>query len=158
MAARGSGAGQGNAVLAEQLARIEVVVAATSDQRLLAQHFRSKLEDLLNPGEQLGRQKSYRLNINLGTVVSPGLIAPDGKAQRFTVNLQSSYTLTQTAKSQVIDSGAAQRVGSYNNPPNAYFSTFVAEQDALKRLATALAKDYQMKLAAALVKPVTPAE
>lgn len=133
--------------LAQELAAMNIRVSSIPEQRLLAQHFRSSLEDLINPGLAYGSDRLYNLSISLGTIVSPGLIAPDGKAQRFIVNLRSSYVLTRVSDNKLVSKGEVQRVGSYNNLPNAYFSTFVAEQDTLKRLAAELAEEYRMRLA-----------
>lgn len=135
--------------LAADMAGIRVNISSLPEQRLLGQHFKSELEDLLNPGGASGHRQ-YELHVNLGTLVAPGLIAPDGKAQRFLVTLQSSYQLVRLSDNKRISKGTLQRVGSYNNLPNAYFSTYVADQDMLKRLAHALAAEYRLRLASAL--------
>lgn len=136
-----------------EMAQVSVEVSSNQNKRLLTQHFRITLEDLINPGEQLATQKAYALRINLGSIASPGFIAPDGKAQRFLVNLRSSYSLVRLADGAVIENGQLNRTSSYSNLPNSYFSTYAAEQDTLKRLAGELAEQYRMKLASLLTSP-----
>lgn len=142
------------AVLME-MAAVGVEVSTAHNQRLIGQEFRIALEDLLNPGELVAAQQRYRLRISLNPVTSPGFIAPDGKAQRFLIALRSSFELIDLQTATVIQRGDLFRNSSYSNLPNSYFSTYVAEQDTLKRMAEQLAEEYRMKLASVLTNPPT---
>ena len=140
--------------LSTELASVRVeVTTSRHDQRLLAQQFRTRLEDLLDPGQLIGGEKQYVLYVNLSPIITPSFIAPDGKAQRFIVNLMSSYQLVRPADNKTIEQGALNRNSSYSNLPNSYFSTYIAEQDTTKRLAEELAEEYRMRLASLITSP-----
>ncbi len=142
-------AGQKNAVA---LPQVSVQVHAGGDLRILAGEFTSRLEDLLGQAPQ--RPDRVKLIVSLTHSTSAGLIAPDGKAQRYTMTLQSSYTLVPEGKMDAIDVGSIARSGSYLNRPNVYFSTFVSEQDTIKRLSRELAEEYHLLLVSRLGSPV----
>ncbi len=130
------------------LPHVTVKVNASQDTKVPAQDFSNHLEDLLMQSER--RNEEYILTVSLSNSISQGLVAPDGKAQRYTMNLTSTYTLERVVDNKVIDSGMVARSGSYNNRPNVYFSTFVADQDTAKRLGIELAEEYHLLLASRL--------
>lgn len=153
MASKKTDAMIGNHALRHAMASVRIHANTTNDLNLTGQHFRIELEDLINPGERLSDEIKYQLNVNLTRQTIPGFVAPDGKAQRFLVDLRSEFELIDLASGRVIERGKLKRSSSYSNRPNAYFSTYVAEQDTLKRLAGELAEEYRMKLASLLKAP-----
>jgi len=142
-----------NAVLAHELASIDIQTSTAGNQRLLKQRFQAALEDLINPGELTRNDHRYVLQVNLVHAIAPGFINPDGTAQRFLIELRSNFVLTRLADNKIIERGILRRSSSYSNLPNSFFSTYVAEQDTLKRLAEQLAEEYRLKLASLLARP-----
>lgn len=142
-----------NAIISHELASVDIQTHIAGNQRLLKQRFQTKLEDLINPGELTRNDHRYLLQVNLIHTVSPGFINPDGTAQRLLIDLRSNFTLTRKADNKVIERGTLRRSSSYSNPPNSFFSTYVAEQDTLKRLAEQLAEEYRLKLSSVLTRP-----
>ncbi len=141
------------------MASVRVEAASTDTQRLLGQNFRIALEDLIDPSGGASTGSAYVLQVSLEPYIQPGLIAPDGKAQRFLVSLNSSYVLKRLSDGAVLDNGRLNRSSSYSNLPNSYFSTYIAEQDTIKRMSKELAEQYRMKLASILASlPSEPGE
>lgn len=134
------------------LARVTIQAKSPESMRMIGQQFRIDLEDLINPSGSEAA-KEYILDVSLAPIVQPGFITPDGKAQRFLVFLQSSYTLTRLSDGKLLESGNMRRNSSYSNLPNSYYSTYIAEQDTIKRLSKELAEQYRMKLASVLSSP-----
>lgn len=116
----------------------------------VGREFTTTLEDLLNPGGVHKTPARYRLRVALVPTSFPAIVAPDGSTLRYNISIDSTYTLTDLASGKTVKSGSVRRTGSFNNVPNAYFSTYVSEQDAMKRLGVALAEDYRMRLAGVL--------
>ena len=143
----------GGQALSGERASVDIQAQTRRDGRALGQLFRVTLEDLINPGQKRANNQTYQLRVSLSPIVSPGFVAPDGKAQRFIVNLQSGYELRRIADNELIEHGTLSRSSSYSNLPNSYFSTFVAEQDTLKRLTQQLAEEYRFKLASLISNP-----
>lgn len=138
--------------LPEVLSAVQVTVSSPENLRTLSQQFRIDLEDLINPAGS-DRQKAYLLEVWLNPYIQPGLITPDGKAQRYLVSFNSSYTLSRFSDGKILENGNVTRNSSYSNLPNSYYSTYIAEQDTLKRLSKELAEQYRMKLASVLSAP-----
>lgn len=146
-----------NDAMPSALAHVAIVADTPADKRLIGEEFRIRLEDLIRPGQSL-QTADYTLTVSLNPITSPGLIAPDGKAQRYLVSLNSTYRLNNS-DGRMIEQGNLSRNSSYSNLPNSYYSTYVAEQDTLKRLSQELAEQYRMKLASLLASPPkTPSE
>jgi hypothetical protein len=116
----------------------------------------AELEDKLNPGGAVPARPEYRLNVTLTSGASPIGVAPDGTISRYNVFMASAYTLFRIADGKKLTSGSIDHVSSYNNVTNAYFSTYVSEQDAIKRGVTELAEIYRQRLAAHLTNPHPP--
>jgi hypothetical protein len=133
------------------LPQIEVKVDGGNELRVLAADFGNKLEDLLS--QHTRSAEKYALEVSVSTTSSGGLVAPDGKAQRYTMTINSFYTLKRKSDDVAVDSGSVARSGSYLNRPNVYFSTFVSEQDTVKRLSKELAEEYHLLLASRLGSP-----
>jgi LPS-assembly lipoprotein len=109
------------------------------------QIFRSSLEDRLNPA---GTSKpAYRLNVALHTLSTPIGVARDGTVSRYNVHLTSRYVLTRIADDKVIASDDISYIDSYNNLTPAYYSTYVSEQDSIKRGLIELSELYRQRLA-----------
>ncbi|NCY25846.1 MAG: hypothetical protein EBX37_13665 [Alphaproteobacteria bacterium] len=112
----------------------------------IGQIFKTSLEDLLNPsGAQAN--PSYRLKATLNHIIVPVSVARDGTVSRFNINFTSEYVLLRTADDHPVTSGTLTYVTSYNNLANSYYSTYIAEQDAMKRGTAALAELYRQRLA-----------
>lgn len=152
MAGQSTKAYEGQA-LPSALASVNIIANGPDEMRMIAQDFRIALEDLINPGGNNSNGSDYRLEVSLAPTTQPGLIAPDGKAQRYIVRLDSSFSLSRNSDGKVIENGKLSRSSSYSNQPNSYFSTYIAEQDTIKRLNKELAEQYRMKLASLLTSP-----
>jgi len=128
------------------LQNIGIIIEAPRDK--MGQRLKQNLEDKLS---QTGRIKpEYRLDVTLISSASPIGISRDGTVSRFNVSLQSNYTLTRLSDNKLIKQDIIKHVGSYNNQANLYFSTYVAEQDAVKRGIVEIAELYRGRLAAFL--------
>ena len=109
------------------------------------QELRTGLEDRLNPPGGVPSSPAYRLSANLSYTSAPIGVARDG-----TVSTYNVYLLYRTTDDQPVTTGTLSYVGSYNNLVNAYFSTYVAEEDAVKRGVTELSELYRQRLGAYL--------
>ena len=99
------------------------------------QILRANLEDSLNPGGNPDN-RNYRLNAVLRYSNVPVSIATDGTVARFNVHFVSQYVLYDKHDT-AITSGTINYTTSFNNLANSYYSTYIAEQDAIKRGAQA---------------------
>lgn len=120
----------------------------------MGQVLKTKLEDKLNP-RGLSENPDYRLIVTLTSTASAMGVGRDGTISRYNVNLTSSYQLLNAHDNSLVTSGDLRHTSSYNNVSNAYFSTFVSEQDAIKRGVAELAELYRQRLAAYLAHPTT---
>ncbi len=120
--------------------------------------FKSKLEDTLNPSGGMPATPSYRLVVKLEHLAVPISVARDGTVSRYNVTFSSEYVLYRTADDKPVTSGQIGYLTSYNNLTNVYFSTYVSEQDALKRGTIALAELYRARLATYLDEGAPQAE
>ena len=109
------------------------------------QLFKADLEDKLNPGGSVPAQPEYRLKVTLTSSAGAIGVARDGTISRYNVYLDSTYKLYD-ARGKELTQGSLRHVGSYNNLANRYFSTYVSEQDAIKRGITELAELYKQRL------------
>lgn len=125
-------------------------VQVTSIEGRMGQQFRADLEDRLNPGGILPAKPQYRLDVTLKTSLAGIGVARDGTISRYNVYLDSTYELYRSEDGQKITSGTLRHASSYNNLTNAYFSTYIAEEDALKRGITELAELYRQRLVSAV--------
>jgi len=112
------------------------------------QLFQAELEDQLNPHGAIPPKPAYRLSATFKTRVVPIGVARDGTVSRYNIYLSSSYTLYRNSDGKPITDGSVSFVNSYNNLTNAYFSTYISEQDALKRGVEELAQLYRQRLTA----------
>ncbi len=131
------------------LAGISIDEVASTDRRM-GQQLKAELEDRLNPGGAVPPHPAFRLKLGLTQSVSAIGVAPDGTISRYNIYLNSSFTLYRNSDGKQITSGAVSDVGSYNNVSNAYFSTYVSQEDAVKRGIIELAELYRGRLAAYL--------
>ncbi|MBY0406949.1 MAG: hypothetical protein K2Q01_04605 [Rickettsiales bacterium] len=115
----------------------------------IGQVFKSSLEDRLNPSGNRQRPL-FRLTTQINHVNVPISVARDGTVARYNIHLNSAYVLYRVSDDQPVTSGNLNYIVSYNNLTNVYFSTYVSEQDALKRGTVALAELYRQRLAAYL--------
>lgn len=97
------------------------------------QLFYQALEDKLNPGGKLPAYPLYRLSYVTNMSESAIGIARDGTVSRYNVNLDATYTLFRTSDDAKITQGSLRHVSSYNNRVGAYYSTYIAKEDAIKR-------------------------
>ncbi len=112
------------------------------------QEFKEDLEDQLNPGGFISAAPSYRLHVTLTTVEGAIGTSRDGTVSRYNVYLNSSYALFRIADNVQVTGGTLNHVSSYNNVINAYFSTYISDQDATKRGIAELAEIYRARLSA----------
>lgn len=126
---------------AKWLASVEV----TQDKDRLSQVLGIAIEDALNPkGMRVAPQ--FRLAPKIQTAEYPVATNLDGSVSRFVVDVQSNYTLTRLVDKKQVDMGKLQRTASYNVSDNDDFATFMAKQDAQKRVMLELAELYRLKL------------
>lgn len=111
------------------------------------QILRSNLEDRLNPAGYASGNPAYRLNIKLTHNSTPIAVARDGTVARYNVQLTSQYVLTRNADDKIVARDQIGYVNSYNNLTPAYYSTYIAEQDAIKRGLIELSELYRQRLA-----------
>lgn len=110
------------------------------------QLFKADLEDRLNPPGGVPGNPAFRLHATLQSSVAAIGVARDNTVSRYNLYLTSTYTLFRTSDDKAVTSGTLTYVGSYNNLTNAYFSTYTAEQDAIRRGVTELAEQYRQRL------------
>ena len=114
------------------------------------QIFRSELEDKLNPHGDIPAKPLFRLAATLNNNVVPIGVARDNTVTRYNVYLSSHYILYRIADDKAITSGDITFTNSYGNLTNAYFSTYVSADDAMKRGIVELSELYRLRLAAYL--------
>lgn len=136
----------------EQHSELSAGVKIDSIPGRLGQIFRSKLEDSLNPSGGIPNKPAYRLQTKIDHINVPISVARDGTVSRFNIHFNSEYVLIRTEDQVPVTSGKLSYITSYNNLTNVYFSTYVSEQDALKRGTTALSELYRQRLSAYLAK------
>lgn len=105
-----------------------------------------ELEDLLNPGGKMPQRPQYRLVVTLDLVEAPVGVSRDATVSRYNIHLDSRYTLYRNADGKQIAQGALRHVSSYSNATNAYFSTYISRDDAIKGGITELAELYKLRL------------
>jgi hypothetical protein len=108
----------------------------------------SELEDLLNPGGKIPERPQYRLIVTLDLVEAPVGVSRDATVSRYNIHLDSRYTLYRNTDGKQIAQGALRHVSSYSNATNAYFSTYISRDDAIKGGITELAELYKLRLSA----------
>lgn len=115
------------------------------------QILRAHLEDTLNPtGDMTNPQ--YRLSATLKHTNIPVSIATDGTVSRYNVHFLSQYVLYKNGVEKPITSGMLNYTTSFNNLVNSYYSTYIAQKDAIKRGTQALGDLYFQRLAIYLDK------
>lgn len=117
------------------------------------QLLRMGLEDKLNPGGAVPERPAYRLEATLQKTSGAIGVARDGTVSRYNLYLDSYYTLYRTSDNLAVAQGKFRRVSSYSNLTGAYYSTFVSENDALKRGISELTEDYRQRLTSYLSGP-----
>jgi hypothetical protein len=128
--------------------RIAVDASADMAHKRTAQQFKAHLEDRLNPETGAPSFPAYRLSTSLAVVEAPVGISPDGTVSRYNVILTATLSLTRASDGALVYAGTARRTGSYNNVTSAFYSTYTASQDTIRRTATGLAEDVELRLAA----------
>ena len=108
------------------------------------------IEDRLNPkGEALPFE--YKLNPTLDVQLVSLSFKEDGTVTRYKVKVSSAYTLIRLQDNKQIDHGILRRSNSYN-VSDADYSTFVAQQDSIKRAIESLGEKYFIRLSAFFAK------
>lgn len=123
-----------------------VRIEEVSGERRMAQLFKARLEDRLNPDGAVPAQPLYRLSVSLSSTEAAIGVARDGTVSRYNVYLDSNYLLIRNSDGKPFAKGKLRHVSSYNNPTSVYFSTYVAQQDAITRGIAELAELYQQRL------------
>lgn len=124
-----------------------VYIEKVSGEGRMAQQFRTDLEDKLNPGGKVPANPAYSLSVSLVSTESAIGVARDGTISRYNLYLDSTYSLREYGTEKVVANGNLRQVASYNNLTNAYFSTYVSKEDAIKRGVTELSENYRQRLA-----------
>lgn len=118
----------------------------------LGQQFRIALEDQLNPEGVMPVDPLYRIQVTFDHTEAAIDTARDGTVSRYNVYLNSNYKLYRISDGVLMTSGSLRHVSSYNNITNEYFSTYVAQEDALERGIVELGKLYRQRLAVYLTQ------
>jgi LPS-assembly lipoprotein len=112
----------------------------------MGQQLKADLEDRLNPSGTAS-SPNYRLAVSLAQTESPIGIARDGTVSRYNVYLDANYSLKRIEDGTVVKEGKIRQVSSYNNvTTGAYFSTYISQEDAIKRGITELAEGIRQRL------------
>lgn len=121
----------------------------------MGQQLHEALEDSLNPDGAVPPKPAYRLAATIASSEAPIDVSRDGTVSRYNVYLDSKYVLYRNSDGKEITSGTLRQVGSYSNLTNAYYSTYVSNEDAIKRGIQELGQIYRQRLAAYLTDPNT---
>jgi hypothetical protein len=116
----------------------------------MGQQLREALEDHLNPSGVVPPHPAYRLSAEIASSEAAIDVSRDGTVSRYNVYLDSKYTLYRNSDGQKVTTGTLRQVGSYSNLTNAYFSTYVSDEDAIKQGIIELGEIYRERLAAYL--------
>ncbi|MCB1318253.1 MAG: hypothetical protein KDK27_19940 [Leptospiraceae bacterium] len=108
----------------------------------------ASLEDLFDPSSS-GDTIIFTLAPQLSTQSVPISIESDGTIQRYRILFKTSFTLTDVTTGEVIYSDTVTRTNSYNIS-DADYSTFVSEQDSIKRGLDELAQEIFLRISAFL--------
>jgi LPS-assembly lipoprotein len=130
----------------EDVSKIFAGVKIDSIPGRSGQELKAALEDHLNPGGAIPQKPTYRLSLTLVNSTVPIGVARDGTVSRFNIYVTSHYTLYRIADDKAVTSGDLSYVNSYNNLANEYYSTYISEQDAIKRNVTEIAQLYRQRL------------
>lgn len=122
------------------------------------QQLKHNLEDRLNPDGQMPAHPAYKLHVTLASAIGGMGVARDGTVSRYNVTLVSEYVLTDLATGKAVNRGQIHHVSSFNNQVNQYFSTFVAQEDSIKRGIVELSEIYRQRIGAVLIKGPKPEE
>ena len=108
------------------------------------------LEDALHPSGAPAAPH-HHLHTTLKLRKQPIGIEPDRSVLRWNLYLTAEFTLNEATTGRVVLRDSARRISSYN-VSESDFSSFVAEQDAIKRGIRELAHTIRLRLAAGLQK------
>lgn len=120
-------------------------ISITTGRGSLAALLKAELEKDLNPSGHSGVSKAYTLQAGLSQEKIPVVINPDASVNRFNINLNSPYVLTRSADGTIIKKGTLRKILSYN-VVDSDFSTYVSEQDVVRRGIEELSEDYRLML------------
>ncbi len=127
----------------QQQAALGIEIEAPSDAA--GRQFKQSLEDLLNHG--ITPQKPlYKLKVTINISYGAMGVARDGSISRYNAFFVSQYILSRISDGKIIKSDVVQHVGSYNNQTGAYYSTYIAQKDAMKRGIVELSELYRQRL------------
>lgn len=138
-------------------AHIAVEALADGPHRRLAQQFKMELEDGLNPNGGAAKAPLYHLEAVITVQEVPVGVSQDGTVSRYNVVLSAQLRLLRISDGVLVYQGKARATSSYNNLTNAFYSTYISSQDAMKRATTGLAEDVQLRLAGLFSEHPVPA-
>lgn len=118
----------------------------------VAQMYRIALEDRLNPSGAT-HSPVYLLKTEVSYSQGATDVARDGTIQRSNVNFTSQYSLVRADDGTVVSVGNVRNVSSYSNQVGAYYSTYVSEQDAIKRGVEELSERMRQRIIAYVTGP-----
>lgn len=123
---------------------------------LLGAQFKRDLQDRLNPGKVIAANATYRLSMDLSTREEPVAVARDGSISRYNIFMETYFRLMRKKDNKLVLEGRFQRVTSYAVQANAYYSTHVSRNDAIRRAITELAEEYRQRLSAFIKQNPSP--
>jgi LPS-assembly lipoprotein len=135
---------QGNPVVnSAMLGNVSVGPISGRDGQIL----KIALEDYLNPASAQKANPPYRLDATLVKTIIPGVVGSDASIERYSVAIESKFSLIDAGSGRSVYSGTAKRFGSYSRSKSD-FSTFVAETDVTKQTIEELAADIVTRISA----------
>lgn len=140
----------GQSYRAEQVNTLSSVTV-TVDHTRRGQLLEAEIGDATNPDAKHS-PKLYHLAIALTESEIGLFINPDGTSSRSDILMNTKYTLTRLSDNKVMDSGAIQRISSYNTSEQADYASYVSVEDAKKRGIIELAQDYKLRMANVLAQ------
>ena len=138
----------------QQNARITALtsaIAIDAPRDRQGQIFTAALEDALHVDRHAG-PKRYRLSAQFQQEIVPLSIESDGTIARYNIRVVSPFTITRLSDQALVHRGTVTRQSAYNVIQNEDYATFIAREDALNRVAEALAEDYRLRILSAVEK------
>lgn len=129
-----------------------ILIEAPRDE--LGRQLQHALEDRLNPSPAPATP-AYKLTVTLTSSAGGIGVARDGTISRYNITLTSSYTLMRLSDKRVIQTDNIQHISSFNNPVNQYFSTYIAQKNAMTQGVNELSELYRQRIGTLLLKTGT---
>jgi LPS-assembly lipoprotein len=138
---------------AQQAASFPDVDVALNSRIKEDRDFQFALQSRLNPDGRAATTAIYRLEPQLIISETAIDVARDGTVSRYNLSLDSAYALYRIRDNALMAKGNIRQVSSYSNLVGAYYSTYIAKEDAIKRGLVELSEMYRQRLTPLLSSP-----